>query len=148
MPWTVTLLFSRLTRSTLPRLPLSSPAMTSTMSLMRICMGSRGLFAFLVHHVLAKSRVVLAQFQAALGVVPVLLNVVAVIAFGADDLDVRPGVFRFLGHGTHLWERFKIETALRRVKGLSTKMAGNLVETGLILTQAGSEGGPRSCASF
>src|SRR5262245_2789195 len=38
IPWPVTLPFSRFTRRTLPRLPRSSPAITSTMSLTRMCM--------------------------------------------------------------------------------------------------------------
>jgi hypothetical protein len=32
-----------------------------------------------------------------------------VVALGADELDVRPGVFGFLGHGAHLREPFNIE---------------------------------------
>src|SRR6478752_1551134 len=118
MPWTVTLPASRFTLRTLPRLPLSSPAMTSTMSLMRMCMGhSRpdgpGLLAFLVGNVLTNRGIVFLQFQPALGIVPVLLDEVAMVALGADELDVRPGVFRFLGHGDHLREQFKIETQTR-----------------------------------
>src|SRR5436305_3061490 len=111
MPWTVTLPASRLTLRTLPRLPLSSPAMTSTMSLMRMYMGhSRpdgpGLLAFLVGNVLPQRRVVFLELEPTLGVVPVLLDEVAMVALGADKLDIRPGVFRFLGHGAHLREQF------------------------------------------
>jgi hypothetical protein len=76
--------------------------------------------------VFADSRIVPPQFKAVLGVVAVFLHEVAMIALRADNLDVGPRVFGFLGH--ELTSGNENDSELRRKWGEAATKKGETVD--------------------